>query len=33
MIELIDGLPDSRRRVEALGEVGSADYEAIRRRQ
>lgn len=29
MIELIDGLPDAVVGFEAIGEVGSADYEAI----
>jgi SpoIIAA-like len=29
MIELIDGLPDAVVGLEAIGEVGSADYEAI----
>ena len=29
MIELIDGLPDAVVGLEAIGEIGSADYEAI----
>lgn len=29
MIELIDGLPDAVVGLEAVGEIGSADYEAI----